>query len=128
MALACRVRWISGSTLVLAASLLAIGARAADPTNSGGSGTAKPGSKVTVDLFDAVKSGQIAVKFIPRNSLEGQLLVTNQTDQPLTVKLPDAFAAIPVLAQAAANPPGGNGNNKSYNKTNQNQGVGGGGG
>ncbi len=78
-----------------------------------------------------MKSGEIAVKFIAHNSCEGQLLITNKADQPLSVKLPDAFAAVPVLAQAVNAPAGNNGNHKSYNNNNnnnQNQGLGGGGG
>ena len=81
-----------------------------------------------------MKSGEIAVKYIAHNSGEGLLLVTNKADQPLTVKLPDAFAAVPVLAQAVNNnnnnaAPAGNGSHKSYNNSNnnQNQGLGGGG-
>jgi hypothetical protein len=87
--------------------------------------------KESVDLFDAMKSGEIAVKFVAHNSREGQLLITNKADQPLTVKLPDAFAAVPVLAQAVNAAAGNNGNHKSYNNNNnnnQNQGLGGGGG
>ncbi len=80
--------------------------------------------KPPVDLFVAMKSGDVDVKYVAKNSREGQLLVKNNTDQPLTVKLPDAFAAVPVLAQAAA----GSNRSSGNNKNNQNQGVGGGGG
>jgi hypothetical protein len=82
--------------------------------------------KTPVDLFDAMKSGDVEVKYIAKNSREGQLLVGNNTGQPLTVKLPDAFAAVPVLAQAAA--AGGGNRNRSGGNNNQNQSVGGGGG
>jgi hypothetical protein len=78
-----------------------------------------------------MKNGEIAVKYIAHNSREGQLLVTNKSDQPFTVKLPDAFAAVPVLAQAVNAAAGNNGGRKSYNNNNnnnnQNQGLGGGG-
>ncbi len=88
-----------------------------------------PPEKQTVDLFDGMKSGQLAVKFIPHDSTQGQLLVTNKTDQPLTVKLPDAMAAVPVLAQAAGAGVGANGGaNRQRTNNNQNQGVGVGGG
>jgi hypothetical protein len=125
MRFSCRASWILGLALSAGATLLVAASVAADPADT----AAQPQSKTAVDLFDAMKSGQVDVKYIPRDSREGQLLVTNKTDQPLTVKLPDAFAAIPVLAQAAAGA-GGNGNRKSYNNSNggQNQGVGGGGG
>lgn len=82
----------------------------------------------TVELFDAMNSGDLDVKFVAKNSRDGQLIVKNNTDQPLTVKLPDAFAAVPVLAQAAA--AGGNRsssrNGGNRNNNTQNQGVGGG--
>jgi hypothetical protein len=83
--------------------------------------------KTPVNLFDAMKSGDVEVKYIAKNSREGQLLVKNNTDQPLTVKLPDAFAAVPVLAQAVQGAGAARGN-RSYGggNNNQNQGVGGG--
>ncbi len=83
-------------------------------------------NKPAVDLFDAMKSGDIDVKYVAKNSLEGQLLVKNNTDQPLTVKLPEAFAAVPVLAQQAAGTTRSS-SRSSNNKNNQNQGTGGGG-
>ncbi len=72
-------------------------------------------------MFDGIANGDLAVKFIPKDSKEGKVLIENKTDQPLTVKLPDAFAGVPVLAQNAGAAGGGNNNN------NANQGVGGGG-
>src|SRR5512135_1833292 len=53
----------------------------------------------TVEMFQAVKDGQIAVKFIPKSSLQANVLIENKTDKPLSVKLPDAFVGAPVLAQ-----------------------------
>jgi hypothetical protein len=53
----------------------------------------------TVDLFEAMDAGQIAVRFIPKNSTEGRVFLKNNTDKPLNVRLPDAFAATQVLAQ-----------------------------
>jgi hypothetical protein len=74
----------------------------------------------TVDMFDGIADGDLAVKFIPKDSKEGKVLIENKTDKPLTVKLPDAFAGVPVLAQNA----GAAGS--SSNNNNANQGVGGG--
>jgi hypothetical protein len=53
----------------------------------------------TVDVFKAMEAGEIEVKFIPKDAKEGALLVKNKTDKPLNVKLPEAFAGVPVLAQ-----------------------------
>lgn len=53
----------------------------------------------TVELFDALEAGKIAVKLIPKDSTEGRLFIKNKSGKPLNVKLPDAFAASPILAQ-----------------------------
>ncbi|MEX2121780.1 MAG: hypothetical protein WD847_19515 [Pirellulales bacterium] len=53
----------------------------------------------SVEMFQAMESGQIAVKFIPKDSTQARVMITNKTDKPLNVKLPEAFAAVPVLAQ-----------------------------
>lgn len=63
----------------------------------------KPGefnpSDETVDMFSAVEKGQIDVKLIPKDSTQARVLIENKTDKPLNVKLPSAFAGVPVLAQ-----------------------------
>ena len=119
-----RLGWILAIVFAAIASLTA--SRAADRTAevSDTASDRAVAEKPPVDLFVAMKSGDVDVKYVAKNSREGQLLVKNNTDQPLTVKLPDAFAAVPVLAQAA----GGSNRSSGNNKNNQNQGVGGGGG
>lgn len=63
----------------------------------------KPGeynpSNDTVELFDAMKAGQIEVKVIHKNEASGKLLFSNKTDKALNVKLPAKFATVHVLAQ-----------------------------
>jgi hypothetical protein len=139
MTFASRIKWACGLSLAAIVALPMASSRAAGPSGNAdevippadaAAPDAAASGKTPLDLFDAMKSGDIEVKFIAKNSRDGQLLVKNKTDQPLTVKLPEAFAAVPVLAQAAAGG-GVGGNNKSYNKSssnNQNQGLGGGGG
>ena len=51
------------------------------------------------ELFAAIDSGQIEVKVYPRDSRQVRLVVTNKTTQPLSIAMPEAFAAVPVLAQ-----------------------------
>jgi len=53
----------------------------------------------TVEMFEAIESGQIAVTLIPKDSTLCNVLIENKSDKPLNVKLPDAFAGVPVLAQ-----------------------------
>lgn len=52
-----------------------------------------------VDLFEAMDEGEIAIKFIPKDSTQARVMITNKTKKPLNVKLPEAFGAVPVLAQ-----------------------------
>lgn len=62
---------------------------------------AKSGDAESVEMFDAIAQQQIEVKFIPKDSSEANVVIKNKTGKPLSVKLPDAFAGVPVLAQAA---------------------------
>src|SRR5438128_896471 len=52
-----------------------------------------------VDLFAAKNAGQVSVRLIPHDEKSGQVLITNNTSAPLTIKLPEAFAGVPILAQ-----------------------------
>jgi hypothetical protein len=53
-----------------------------------------------VDLFDAVEGGLVEVKFIPKNEKQARVRIKNLCGKPLGVRLPDAFGARAVLAQA----------------------------
>jgi hypothetical protein len=77
----------------------------------------------TVEMFAAIEKGDIAVKLIPKDSTQSNVLIENKTDQPLNVKLPDSFAGVPVLAQAAG---AAGGSTHKSNSGNKNQSVGGG--
>jgi hypothetical protein len=82
-----------------------------------------------VDLFDGIKSGDIEVKVIPKDAKEGTVTIRNKTGQLLSIKVPEALAAVPVLAQAGWGPAGGNGLGNGFgngNANNANQGIGGG--
>ncbi len=59
----------------------------------------KQSSPQQVDMFDGMKSGDLQVRYVPKNDREAQIIIKNNTQQPLSVKLPDAFAGVPVLAQ-----------------------------
>jgi hypothetical protein len=52
-----------------------------------------------IGLFEAQAAGQLGVKLIPHDSTAGTVILTNRTAAPLTINLPAAFAALPVLAQ-----------------------------
>ena len=81
-----------------------------------------------IDLFDAMKAGELKVQLIPKDSKSGTVIFANQTIRPLKIKLPDAFAGVPVQAQFGAAGAGGGlgvggGNNGA---SSLNQGLGGG--
>ena len=58
-----------------------------------GAATAAP------DLFEAEKLGLVGLRYIPNDAKSAQVIVTNRTRRPLTLRLPAAFAGVPVLAQ-----------------------------
>ncbi|MDY0170778.1 MAG: hypothetical protein RBS80_29825, partial [Thermoguttaceae bacterium] len=93
-------KWcLSVSVLTIVISLVGATALAATPSG----GPLKPGEfnpeHESVDMFQAIESGQIEVKLIPRDATECNVLIENKSDQPLNVKLPSAFVGMPVLAQ-----------------------------
>lgn len=53
----------------------------------------------TVKLFEGLKCGAISVKVVPNGAKGGSLFLTNQTQEPLTVQMPQSFVGVPVKAQ-----------------------------
>ncbi|MCS5605812.1 MAG: hypothetical protein NZ936_09510, partial [Alphaproteobacteria bacterium] len=53
----------------------------------------------TVDFFAAKKAGLIDVMFIPRSSKSANIIMKNRTNRKIQVKMPDAFAGVPILGQ-----------------------------
>lgn len=70
-------------------------------------------SHETVDLFAGVEKGQLEVTVIPKDSRECRVMVKNRTDRPLNVRLPEAVAAVPALAQFLPQGPNNNANNNA---------------
>ena len=83
---------LGSAALVLCLPLLATAADASRRT-----GAKAPAE--TVELFAAMKSGDIEVKVIPKDSTEAAITIKNKTGKPLTIKVPPALAAVPVQAQ-----------------------------
>lgn len=79
----------------------------------------------TVEMFAAMQAGDIEVKLIPKDSTTGMVTIKNKTGKPLTIKLPEAFAGVPVLAQFGGG--GGFGQQGGQQGGGGNQGIGGGG-
>lgn len=85
----------------------------------------KPGQynpdHTTVELFAAIEAGEVEAKLIPKDSTQCRVLITNKTDRPLNVALPETFAGVPVLAQF-----GGGGGGMGMGGMGGGQGMGGG--
>ncbi|HUT12088.1 MAG TPA: hypothetical protein VMY42_16420 [Thermoguttaceae bacterium] len=87
--------------------------------------SAAPPEPEVVDVFSGIEQGKIEVRLIAQDSAKCNLLVTNKTDRPLSVRLPEAFAGVPVLAQPPWNPPPFNPNlNPNQNQNNSPQRLG----
>ena len=54
---------------------------------------------INAELFQAMDAGQVDVKIIPKDATQANVLIKNLTDKPLELRLPKAFASVPVLAQ-----------------------------
>lgn len=52
-----------------------------------------------VELFDGMAEGNLETKVVAMNAHQGYVLISNATEEPLTVELPKAFVAVPVLKQ-----------------------------
>ena len=63
------------------------------------------------DVLEAQAQGLVSVRYIPNDSRSAQIIVTNRSRRPLTLRLPAAFAGVPVLAQFQQGGMGGNNNN-----------------
>jgi hypothetical protein len=59
------------------------------------------------DLLQAEEAGLVTVKYIPNDSRSAQIVVTNRSPRPLTLRLPEVFAGVPVLAQLGMGGGGG---------------------
>ena len=85
-------------------------AMAALPWTARAEETAKKSEKETakvVELFAGMKSGEIEVKVFPKDAKEGTVTIRNKTGKPLTIKVPEALAGVPVLGQGLAGLGGG---------------------
>jgi hypothetical protein len=80
------------ATLVAAIPLAVL---AASPSRR----TAEEPTGEVIGLFEGMESGDIEVKIFPKDSTEGTVTIKNKSGKPLTIKVPDALAAVPVAAQ-----------------------------
>jgi hypothetical protein len=96
---------ILGSILVTIASV----SRSTAAEKATASTTPTPEAAAPIGLFEAMDGGQVDVKFIAKNDRAARILITNKLEQPVQLKLPEAFAGVPVLAQRGGGGFGGGG-------------------
>lgn len=53
-----------------------------------------------VELFAGIASGEIEVQLVPKDATEATVVFKNKSDKAVSIKLPEAFAGVPVLGQA----------------------------
>ena len=88
----CRPRSFALGALVAAA--VCVPALGREPRSAARESAAPP-----QDMLAAQAAGLVSIKFIPNDARSAQVVVTNKTDRPLTLRLPNGFAGVPVLAQ-----------------------------
>ena len=86
-----------GGFLVCGLIVFANGQAYAADSASATSASASPSG--VPDLFEAEERQLVSLKYIPNDAKSAQIIVTNRTRRPLTLRLPAAFAGVPVLAQ-----------------------------
>lgn len=63
----------------------------------------------SVDMFDAMASGEIEVIVKAKNSGQANFIVKNNSERPLAINMPPAFASVPILRQRGGGGFGGGG-------------------
>jgi len=90
---------------LIAAAVLGI----SSPIGPAAAANSPASEALTAGLFEAMEAGQIEAKIVPRNAAEATVLIKNLTDKPLALRMPAAFASLPVLAQGFGGGMGGGG-------------------
>ncbi|MEM8944436.1 MAG: hypothetical protein AAGD11_04570 [Planctomycetota bacterium] len=113
---------------MLAFGFLALPSHAADAEAPAVQDHAERTDNAPVDLFDAIDQGLVDAKFVARSAAKGRLVLTNQTEEPVSVLVPEAFAGVPVLRQFGGGGGGLGGGGGGLGGGGGGQAVGGGGG
>lgn len=100
-----RVRWV----LAFGVASLAIGYWLRADTAVAVPGAAQSVGAQQVELFQAMKDGQVDAKFIARSDRAARLFLANKTKGTLDVKLPEAFAGVPLAQFGGGGGRGGRG-------------------
>jgi hypothetical protein len=98
--------WAFVGAIMFLGAVAATNSHAAD---SKAKSAVAPPAGSTVEFFQAIDDGQVDVKFIAKSDRAARILITNKTQQPINLQLPEAFAGVPILAQIGGGGRGGGG-------------------
>jgi len=104
-----RQMWLTGLSLVLAVasvSPIVLVPHPAKAIAAANAAVTTPAAR-EVELFAGMRDGDLDVKIIAKSDRAGRVIIANKTGVPVHVKLPEAFAAVPVLAQFGGGGGGG---------------------
>ncbi len=90
---------ITSRRFALSVASLAAFALVALPCSVRAEGGKAETETISAGLFEAMDAGQVDVRIIPQDATKANVLIKNLTDKPLELRLPSAFASVPVLAQ-----------------------------
>ena len=83
----------------LACGLIVFANSQARAAESASASSASASASGVPDLFEAEERQLVSLRYIPNDAKSAQIIVTNRTRRPLTLRLPATFAGVPVLAQ-----------------------------
>ncbi|NDC55112.1 MAG: hypothetical protein EBZ74_12805, partial [Planctomycetia bacterium] len=95
--------------LAVVAATIVAGVARIPLANEGVTTTSTALTAGTHDLLAAETAGLVEVRYIPNDARSAQVIVTNKSRKPLSLRLPAAFAGVPVLAQMMGMGMGGRG-------------------
>ena len=88
-----KIQCTASAILMVGLSLVAWNSFADRPRTN-----AQPAAE-TVAMFQAIENGQIEVSLTVKDDQQARIVAHNLTDKPLTIEMPEAYAAVPILAQ-----------------------------
>ena len=72
-------------------------------------GHAKDTEVDSVELFEGMEAGLVDAKFVALGTDRANVILKNKSDKPLHIRLPEAFAGVPILGQGFGGQGGGGG-------------------
>ena len=91
-----RFTWLSGVLATASIGLIGSAFATDEAATAAKEKAAATASAQEVGLFEGMRDGRLDVTIITKSDRAARVIIANKTDQPVSVKLPEAFAAVPV--------------------------------